>query len=76
MVIEQWGFFSMPHLLWHGASFYNGHLQESVTATLIAERLAEELLIPAFTTWTINIPLAEPTLLPTALLLSPGIKGN
>ena len=25
--IEQWGTFSVPHLLWHGASAYNGHLQ-------------------------------------------------
>ena len=24
MAIEQWGFFSVPHLLWHGASVYNG----------------------------------------------------
>ena len=23
MTIEQWGFFSVPHLLWHGASVYN-----------------------------------------------------
>ena len=27
VAIEQWGFFSVPHLLWHGASLYNGHLQ-------------------------------------------------
>ena len=24
VTIEQWGFFSMSHLLWHGASVYNG----------------------------------------------------
>ena len=24
MGIEQWGFLSVPHLLWHGASVYNG----------------------------------------------------
>ena len=24
MAIEQWGFFIVPHLLWHGASVYNG----------------------------------------------------
>ena len=24
MAIEQWWFFSVPHLLWHGASVYNG----------------------------------------------------
>ena len=27
MVIEQWRFFSVPHLLRHGTSVYNGHLQ-------------------------------------------------
>ena len=45
MTIEQWGFFRMPHLLWHGASVYNGHL------TPFAERLAVELSIPNFTTY-------------------------
>ena len=29
MAILQWGFFSVPHLLWNGASVYNGHLRES-----------------------------------------------
>ena len=31
MAIEQWGFFSLPHLLWHGASVYNGHLRGPMT---------------------------------------------
>ena len=26
MAIEQWGFFSVPLILWYGASVYNGHL--------------------------------------------------
>ena len=43
MSIEQWGFFSVPHLLWHVASVYNGHLRGPVTLALIAERLAVEL---------------------------------
>ena len=34
--IEQWGFFSVPHLLWHGASVYNGHLQVHMTLAPIA----------------------------------------
>ena len=34
MVIEQWGFFSVPHLLWHWASVYNGHLWGPVTHIL------------------------------------------
>ena len=36
-VIEQLGFFSIPHLHWHGASVYNGHLQESLTLTPIQQ---------------------------------------
>ena len=44
MVIEQWEFFSAPHLLWHGTSVYNCHLRESVKLTPIAERFAEQSL--------------------------------
>ena len=33
MAIDPWGFFSVPHLLWHRASVYNGHLRVSVTHT-------------------------------------------
>ena len=43
MVIEQWGFFSVPHLLRHGPTLYNGHLRGPVTLTPVAERLAVEL---------------------------------
>ena len=50
MAVEQWGFFSVSHLLWHGASVYNGHPRGSVTLTTIAERLAVELSLPVFTT--------------------------
>ena len=51
MAIEQWGFFSMQHLLWHGASVYNAdHLRGPVTLTLNAERLAVELSLPGLTT--------------------------
>ena len=51
VAIEQWGFFSVPHLLWHGASvyMYNGHLRGPVTLAPIAERLAVELSLPVFT---------------------------
>ena len=27
MATEQWGFFYVPHLLWHGASVYSSHLR-------------------------------------------------
>ena len=50
MAIEQWGFFSVPHLLWQGTSVYNGHLRGPVTLSPFAERLAVELLLPVFTT--------------------------
>ena len=46
MAIEQWGFFSVPHLLWHGTTVYKGHLRGPVTLTPIAERLAVELSLP------------------------------
>ena len=38
MAIEQWGFFSVLHLLWHGASVYNGHLRGPMTLKPITER--------------------------------------
>ena len=47
MAIEQWGFFSVPHLLWHGASVYKCHLRGRVTLTPIAVQLS----LPVFTTW-------------------------
>ena len=50
MATEQWLFFSVPHLLWHGASVYNGHLRGPVTLTLTAERFAVELSLPVFRT--------------------------
>ena len=42
LAIEQWGYFSVPHLLWHEASVYNGHLRGPVALALIAERIAVE----------------------------------
>ena len=50
MAIEQWGFFSVPHLLWHGASVNNGHLRGQATLTPAAKRLAVELPLPVLTT--------------------------
>ena len=52
MAIEQWGFFRVPHLLWHSASVYNGHLRGPVTLAPIAELLAMELSLPVFTSTT------------------------
>ena len=50
MAIEQWGFFNVPHLLWHGPTVYNGHLRGTVTLTSVTERLVVELSLPVFTT--------------------------
>ena len=36
MAIEQWGFYSVPHLLWHGASVYKGYLRAPVTHLLLS----------------------------------------
>ena len=37
MAIERWGFFSVPHLLWHGTSVYNGHLRWYMKLIPVAE---------------------------------------
>ena len=50
MAIEQWGFLSLPYLLWHGVTVYNGHRWGPVKLTPYAERLAVELSLPVFTT--------------------------
>ena len=69
MAIEQWGFFNVPHLLWH---VYNGHLRGPVTLTPIAERLATPgngavtNCSVAAGIRTPNLPLAGRTLKPTA----------
>ena len=50
MVIEQWGFFSVPHQLWHGASICNSHFRGPETLAHVAESLAVELSLPVFMT--------------------------
>ena len=50
MVIEQWGFFIVPHLLRHMAFVYTGHLRGPVRITPIAELLGVELSLPVSTT--------------------------
>ena len=63
MAIEQSGFFSVPHLLWHEASVFNCHLRGPVKLTPIAERLALELPLPvgsvAAGIRTPNLPLGR-----------------
>ena len=60
MTIEQWGFFSVPHLLRHVASVYNGHLWEPITLTPTAECLAIELSLSAFTTGLLQLGFTHP----------------
>ena len=55
MAVEQWGFFSVPHLLGHGTSVYNGHLRGPVTFTPVAERLAVELPLPMLPVLTTEV---------------------
>ena len=76
MAIKLWGFLSVPHLQWHGASVYNGYLGGPATLTPIVERLAVELSIPVFMTyiccgWDLSTQpmLVGRTLKPTAPLL-------
>ena len=40
-------FFSLPHILWHWASVYNGHIRWLVALTPVAERF--KLSLPIFT---------------------------
>ena len=69
MAIEQWGFFNMPHLLWHWPTLYNGHLRGPVTLTPFAERLAVELSLPVFTTDEATAQLLDGSLLKKMLNL-------
>ena len=55
VAIDQWEFFNVPHLLWHGPTLYNGHLRGPVTLTPVAERLAVELSLPVFDDWKLKL---------------------
>ena len=66
MAIDKSGFFSVPHILWHGASLYNGHLRGPATLTPIAKCLTVELSLPVFACFCdLGLPLAMWTLQPT-----------
>ena len=43
MAIKQWGFFIVPHILWHGSTISSGHLRGPLTLTFVADRLSVEL---------------------------------
>ena len=59
MAIELWGFLSVPHLLWHGASIYNGHIGGPVTLTPIAKHL--ELSLPVYDLVLSRLGFEHPT---------------
>ena len=48
MAIEQRGFFSVQHLLWHGKSVYNGHLRRPLKLTPTAKHLSVEQSLSVF----------------------------
>ena len=50
MAFEQWGFFSVIHLLWHRTSVYNGHIRGPATLAPVAKRLQMEMSLPILTT--------------------------
>ena len=50
MAIEQWRFFSVPHLLWYGASVYHGHLRGPMTHIYCRAYGSGAVTIPVFTT--------------------------
>ena len=45
MIIDQWGFYIMPHLQRHGASVYNGHLSGPMTLTLTCRVFSNGVVI-------------------------------
>ena len=57
--IEQWGFFSVPHLLGHGASVYNGHIRGLVTLTPVSE-LSSGAVTICFNDLCLSRPGIEP----------------
>ena len=60
--IDQWMFLSVPHLLWHGSSVYNGHHREPVTLAPLAERFAVDLSLPVLTTYVCRDRYSNPDL--------------
>ena len=69
MAIEQWGFFNVPHLLWHGPTVYNVHLRGPVTLTPYPERLTDS---GAVTTCFYDLGLSRPRIEPR----SPACEAN
>ena len=51
MAIEQWGFFNVPHLLWHRPTIYNAHLRGSVTLMPFAKRFGSWAITTVLTTF-------------------------
>ena len=43
IAIKQWGFFNVPHVLWHGPTVNSCHLRGPVTLKPVDQHLAEEM---------------------------------
>ena len=69
MAIVQWGFFSVPHLLWQGAFVYNGHFRRPESLTPFAELQAVEQSLPVFTSVFTSVAAGIPT--PNLLFAGP-----
>ena len=68
MAIKQLGFFNVPHLLWHGPIFNNGHFRGPLTLTPVPiKRLAVELSL-----LTYSVCLSKPGIEPR----SPACEAN
>ena len=64
MAIEQWGFFNMPHLLWHGPSLYNGHPRGPVTLNTYCQAFSSGAVTTCFTTSCLSwLEFVHPTFL-------------
>ena len=59
----------MSHALRHVPTVYNGYLRGPVTLSLVAERLANEVSLPVFTTYVSRIRGERSTSTPPRRLL-------
>ena len=63
MVIEQWGFFSVPHPLWLGATYIMVISEDPWHSHLHLERLAVELSLPVYDLGLSRLGFEHPTFL-------------
>ena len=54
LTIEQWGVCSVPHLLWHGASVYIGHLRAPATLRPDSRTFGSGAVTTCFYDWSLS----------------------